>query len=130
MAYNDAIINSADKQKIAALSEQWKAAHQAGNQGGMNEAHEQAELIRKKYGYSGGADGSGTMTIPAFSSFLNNEVLTDPTMAGMMDDAARAQASQLQTFTDVTAMTTPRDTAGIAALLGMDEQTVKTLFIA
>ena len=70
------------------------------------------------------------MTIPAFSNFLNNEVLTDPTMAGMMDDAARAQASQLQTFTDVTAMTTPRDTAGIAALLGMDEQTVKTLFIA
>ena len=50
MAYNDAIINSADKQKIAALSEQWKAAHQAGNQGGMNEAHEQAELIRQKYG--------------------------------------------------------------------------------
>lgn len=59
MAYNDAIINSADKQKIAALGEQWQAAQKAGNQGGMNEAHEQAELIRKKYGYSGGADGSG-----------------------------------------------------------------------
>lgn len=59
MAYNDAIMNSADKQKIAALGEQWKAAQQAGNQGGMNEAHEQAELIRKKYGYSGGGDGSG-----------------------------------------------------------------------
>ena len=59
MAYNDAIMNSADKQKIAALGEQWKAAQQAGNQGGMNEAHEQAELIRKKYGYSGGCDGSG-----------------------------------------------------------------------
>lgn len=59
MAYNDAIINNADKQKIAALGEQWQAAQKAGNQGGMNEAHEQAELIRKKYGYSGGADGSG-----------------------------------------------------------------------
>lgn len=59
MAYNDAGMNSADKQKIAALGEQWKAAQQAGNQGGMNEAHEQAELIRKKYGYSGGTDGSG-----------------------------------------------------------------------
>lgn len=59
MAYNDAIINSADKQKIAALGEQWQAAQKAGNQGGMNEAHEQAELIRKKYGYSGGGDGSG-----------------------------------------------------------------------
>lgn len=71
MAYNDAIINSADKQKIAALSEQWKAAHQAGNQGGMNEAHEQAELIRKKYGYSGGADGSG------FKIVGNNTVLPE-----------------------------------------------------
>ena len=93
-------------------------------------ASDAKQLLLYYYMQHGGADGSGTMTIPAFSSFLNNEVLTDPTMAGMMDDAARAQASQLQTFTDVTAMTTPRDTAGIAALLGMDEQTVKTLFIA
>ena len=94
------------------------------------DAADAKQLLLYYYMQHGGADGSGTMTIPAFSSFLNNEVLTDPTMAGMMDDAARAQASQLQTFTDVTAMTTPRDTAGIAALLGMDEQTVKTLFIA
>lgn len=71
MAYNDAILNSADKQKIAALGEQWKAAHQAGDQGGMNEAHEQAELIRKKYGYSGGADGSG------FKIVGNNTVLPE-----------------------------------------------------
>ena len=90
-------------------------------------ASDAKQLLLYYYMQHGGADGSGTMTIPAFSNFLNNEVLTDPTMAGMMDDAARAQASQLQTFTDVTAMTTPRDTAGIAALLGMDEQ---TLFIA
>ena len=88
------------------------------------------QLLLYYYMQHGGADGSGTMTIPAFSSFLNNEVLTDPTMAGMVDDAARAQASQLQTFTNVTAMTTPRDTAGIAALLGMDESTVNALFIA
>ena len=93
-------------------------------------ASDAKQLMLYYYTLHGGADGGGTMTMPAFSSFLNNEVLTDPTMAGMMDDAARAQASQLQTFTDVTAMTTPRGTAGIAALLGMDEQTVNTLFIA
>ena len=93
-------------------------------------ASDAKQLLLYYYMQHGGADGSGTMTLPAFSNFLNNEVLTDPTMAGMMDDAARAQASQLQTFTDVTAMTTPRDTAGIAALLGMDEPTVNTLFIA
>ena len=94
------------------------------------DAADAKQLLLYYYMQHGGADGSGTMTMPAFSSFLNNEVLTDPTMAGMMDDAARAQASQLQTFTDVTAMTTPRGTAGIAALLGMDESTVNTLFIA
>jgi hypothetical protein len=71
MAYNDAIMNNADKQKIAALGEQWRAAQKAGNQGGMNEAHEQAELIRKKYGYSGGADGSG------FKIVGNNTVLPE-----------------------------------------------------
>ena len=71
MAYNDAIMNSADKQKIAALGEQWQAAQKAGNQGGMNEAHEQAEMIRKKYGYSGGTDGSG------FKIVGNNTVLPE-----------------------------------------------------
>ena len=71
MAYNDAIMNNADKQKIAALGEQWQAAQKAGNQGGMNEAHEQAELIRKKYGYSGGSDGSG------FKIVGNNTVLPE-----------------------------------------------------
>ena len=71
MAYNDAIMNNADKQKIAALGEQWQAAQKAGNQGGMNEAHEQAELIRKKYGYSGGGDGSG------FKIVGNNTVLPE-----------------------------------------------------
>lgn len=71
MAYNGAGMNSADKQKIAALGEQWQAAQKAGNQGGMNEAHEQAELIRKKYGYSGGGDGSG------FKIVGNNTVLPE-----------------------------------------------------
>lgn len=71
MAYNDKIMNNADKQKIAALGEQWQAAQKAGNQGGMNEAHEQAELIRKKYGYSGGGDGSG------FKIVGNNTVLPE-----------------------------------------------------
>ena len=112
----------------AALTQQ-RTAESLADFLGMS-ASDAKQLLLYYYMQHGGADGSGTMTIPAFSSFLNNEVLTDPTMAGMMDDAARAQASQLQTFTDVTAMTTPRDTTGIAALLGMDEQTVKTLFIA
>ena len=56
-------------------------------------ASDAKQLLLYYYMQHGGADGSGTMTIPAFSSFLNNEVLTDPTMAGMMDDAAHRHLS-------------------------------------
>ena len=59
MPYNDAILNEADRQKIAALGEQWKQYNDAGNTEAAQNAHAQAEAIRGKYGYSGGADGSG-----------------------------------------------------------------------
>lgn len=58
MAYNDAILNEADLQKVKALGEQWQAAKAAGNQAGMDTAHQQAEAIRAQYGYSGGAAGN------------------------------------------------------------------------
>ena len=40
-------------------------------------ASDAKQLLLYYYMQHGGADGSGTMTIPAFSNFLNNEVLTD-----------------------------------------------------
>lgn len=92
MAYNDAIMNNADKQKIAALGEQWQAAQKAGNQGGMNEAHEQAELIRKKYGYSGGADGSG------YKMVGNNTVL--PTASDQSENINKIYDAQQKAKTD------------------------------
>ncbi len=92
MAYNDAIMNNADKQKIAALGEQWQAAQKAGNQGGMNEAHEQAELIRKKNGYSGGADGSG------YKMTGNNTVL--PTANDLSDNINKIYDAQQKAKTD------------------------------
>lgn len=92
MAYNDAIMNNADKQKIAALGEQWQAAQKAGNQGGMNEAHEQAELIRKKYGYSGGGDGSG------YKMVGNNTVL--PTASDLSDNINKIYDAQQKAKTD------------------------------
>lgn len=92
MAYNDAIMNNADKQKIAALGEQWQAAQKAGNQGGMNEAHEQAELIRKKYGYSGGGDGSG------FKIVGNNTVL--PEAKDQSDNINKIYDAQQKAKTD------------------------------
>jgi hypothetical protein len=68
MPYNDAILNEADRQKISALGEQWKSYTAAGNTAAAQAAHDQAEAIRGKYGYSGGASGSeyvptGTNTV-------------------------------------------------------------------
>ena len=58
MAYNDAILNEADRAKVKALSEQWQAANAAGDTAGMNAAHQGAENIRSQYGYSGGVAGN------------------------------------------------------------------------
>ena len=83
------------------------------------------------YYYTQHGDAStGGMTLPVFSDFLVNEVLTDPTMADMVDASAREQAAMLQTFTDVSAMTAPRGCSEIAQMLGMDEDTVRLLFVA
>ena len=83
------------------------------------------------YYYTQHGDAStGGMTLPAFSDFLVNEVLTDSTLADMVDASAREQAATLQTFTDVSAMTTPRGCDEIAQMLGMDEDTVRLLFVA
>ena len=58
MAYNDAILNEADRAKVKALGEQWQAAKAAGDAAGMDAAHQGAENIRSQYGYSGGAAGN------------------------------------------------------------------------
>ena len=42
----------------------WGIANQNGDQSGMERAHEAAELIRAKYGYTGGADGSKLQELP------------------------------------------------------------------
>lgn len=56
--YNDAILSDSDKQKIAALKDQYNYYASIGDTAGMNAAHSSAESIRAQYGYSGGSDGS------------------------------------------------------------------------
>lgn len=47
-----------DQAALDAAKQSYNAANAAGDQKGMNAAHQQAEAIRKQYGYSGGSDGS------------------------------------------------------------------------
>ena len=111
----------------AALTQQ-RTAESLADFLGMDAADARQLLL---YYYTQHGDAStGGMTLPVFSDFLVNEVLTDPTMADMVDASAREQAAMLQTFTDVSAMTTPRGCSEIAQMLGMDEDTVRLLFVA
>ena len=53
--------------QIANYKHQWQVAQAAGNTSGMEAAHAAAEAIRSEAGYSGGADGSGYIKLPATS---------------------------------------------------------------
>ena len=55
---------TADEQKqIAKLKSIWAEAQSKGDQTAAENAHKQAEAIRNAAGYSGGADGSGTIPV-------------------------------------------------------------------
>jgi len=91
MPYNDAILNEADRQKIAALGEQWKQYNDAGNTEAAQNAHAQAEAIRGKYGYSGGADGSGYIATGV------NTVIRQPTdQSGKLNEVYDANLAARQ----------------------------------
>lgn len=56
---DNALLNADQQQQIANLKAAWAQANAAGDQAGMDAAHQQAEAIRQSAGYSGGASGAG-----------------------------------------------------------------------
>lgn len=64
--YDDQILNEQDKKKMEAAKAAYITANKAGDKNGMAAAHDYAESIRKSYGYSGGADGSGFKQIEGY----------------------------------------------------------------
>ena len=56
---DNALLNASQQQQIADLKAAWAQANAAGDQAGMDAAHQQAEAIRQSAGYSGGASGTG-----------------------------------------------------------------------
>lgn len=52
-----------DMAELERLSEEWYKARDEGNQQAMNEAHDAAQRIRAKYGYSGGGSGNENIGI-------------------------------------------------------------------
>ena len=55
---DNAYTSDADWNSIQKHKDDWKKAYEAGDQAGMDAAHNAAQAIRANYGYSGGADGS------------------------------------------------------------------------
>lgn len=58
-------MSDSDERKIKQYSNLYDSYQKSGNQEGMDAAHRAAEEIRSRYGYSGGADGSGRLSLSA-----------------------------------------------------------------
>lgn len=86
------------------------------------------KLFLYYYTTNGGAD-TGTMTLPQFTNFILNEVISNPEYAGMFDESSISQLRSLQVFTDSGKMTAPMSYSEIASLLGIDNDSAKLLFV-
>lgn len=62
MATYAQLLNGTDKDALAAAGQAYNDAKARGDTAGMNAAHQQAEAIRANYGYSGGTNGSGSIS--------------------------------------------------------------------
>ena len=107
--HNDATIRNNDANQSAqldVLKRKYDEAKAIGDTAGMKKAHEEAEALRKSWGYSGGADGSDYIASGGISganlgtlmSNQYNQVFQD--YEKKMNDAAQAQQSALQASVD------------------------------
>lgn len=58
------LMSDEDYAAVRSYGDQYNAAKEAGNQAGMQAAHDAAEALRAKYSYSGGGDGSQYIKLP------------------------------------------------------------------
>jgi hypothetical protein len=83
---DNAYLNADQQKQIADLKAAWAQANAAGDQAGMDAAHQQAEAIRQTAGYSGGAGGTaynrlganaGGMTADDMQKWLEDYMYTN-----------------------------------------------------
>lgn len=104
MAYSDNAMNADDKARIDALGQQWRHYTALGDTESANAAHDQAESIRAKYGYSGGTDGGG-YKIVGINTQLRSAQPQDEAINAAIDariaaDQAALEAAQNQKLLD------------------------------
>lgn len=106
----------------------WGIANQNGDQSGMERAHEAAELIRAKYGYTGGADGSNLQELPKATTPAATTGGTKQPIQTQSTTPAATQNNQYSQWTpidnsgidyDAMYITDPNDLALLQQLEGM-----------
>lgn len=75
----------------------------------------------------GGVD-LGTMTLPQFVNFMQDDVAKSSLLASRVSKDQLKRIDQMATFTNVSAMTKQRSAASMAKLLGIDKTQVETLY--
>lgn len=86
---DNAFLNEADWNTVQGYKQQYEAAKLAGDKAGMASAHDAAQKVRYKYGYSGGVDGSEHNTIVANVAGMSQD---DDDGRGWHSDAGGANA--------------------------------------
>lgn len=78
-AMDDNKVSQSDRDKIAQAQKDYNDAKAKGDTEGMQKAHETAEAIRNKNGYSGGVDGSKNIVTSNTKSAKSTDANTDAT---------------------------------------------------
>lgn len=110
--YNDADLQKVNPQAYQLIQQyknQYSEASKLGDTDGMNKAHDLAEQIRDKYGYSGGGDGSQFLpngmgsTIVDIVDMANQKAQYDQIIADLQNAAAQQQQNQQQQLDNINA---------------------------
>lgn len=90
---------------------------------------ENIEQLYLYYTIENGVADSGTMTLPTFVDFVLNTVAKDEPYGAMFDASTLSSLKQLQIYTDKNTVQAKRTVSELATMLGIDENTVKTVFV-
>jgi predicted RND superfamily exporter protein len=91
-------------------------------------AEDISQLYLFYYTENGGVD-SGKMTLSAFADFMVNTVAKNESYASMFDTSTLSQMKIMQTYTNKAEMTKARGYKDVAAILGIEPEMVKMIYV-
>lgn len=98
MALNDTMMSTQDAQLLKSYGDAYNKAKAAGDSAGMKTAHENAETLRRSYGYTGGSDGGSYSRLSASSGNGYIDKLYDAQQDAAVNALANAYEANLMTL--------------------------------